>query len=70
MVIHSVKELTLLMVLERFNSLKGENTSIYYHMILIFAIFNATANLSVVLNLMFEIVCFSPHFVEYVNIMS
>lgn len=58
------------MVLERIKSLRGENTSICYHMILIFAVFNATEDLSVVPNLIFEILCFSPHFVEYMDIIS
>lgn len=45
------------MVLERIKRIKrikrGENTLIYSHMMLIFAIFNAAENLSVELNLTF-----------------
>lgn len=48
----SKKGLTLLVLL-RIKSFRGENTLIYSHMMLIFAIFNAAENLPVELNLMF-----------------
>lgn len=58
------------MFVESIKPKRWKSTSLYYHMILILAVFNTAENLSVVLNLVFEILCFSPQSAVYMNTIS